>query len=529
MPGVNEDRDRQVVPLWRSFETTIRRGELAPLTTARGDRFSDEMLSGLLDDYKAFPTPSVASDLVSAAFTLGRYSIAKDAARFILSSDSGTPAARSIAAMFLDKTELFPGVITEAETADISTLLDHLHGGVRQIRMKLRAYPRNPVLWMNLARLYTSLGHQEKAKQAMRIALAMAPQNRFVLRAASRFYLHLGWADHAHWLLAKAPNIKSDPWVLAAEIATAAASHNTSRFVKTGRRILELQRQPPFHLSELASALGTLESLAGNFKAAKNLINFSLQQPAENSIAQAAWISRRINATLVTGTSPTESFEANAWFASKAGKWKLALEQAERWQTDQPFSSRPAMFGSHLASAVAEDYDLAVAFAKQGILSNPDDFPLQNNLAFSFAMRGDLAEAQKVMRKINIKGLSNVERIFFDATNGLIAFRSGDPEAGRVLYRAAIDLGNRIGNGSQKIARIYYALEELRIQSAEAETTRLHALNEATTLTEHWQVALVERLKRYKAGLKVARPGSQGQPPAPSGERAVADRRETLW
>src|SRR5437870_13824318 len=101
MPGINEDRDRQVVPIWRSFETTIRRGELAPLSAASGDRFTDEMVAELLEDWKESPSLSVASDLVSAAFTLGRFTIANDAAEFILSTSSSPPGASGVAALYL--------------------------------------------------------------------------------------------------------------------------------------------------------------------------------------------------------------------------------------------------------------------------------------------------------------------------------------------------------------------------------------------------------------------------------------------
>ena len=46
------------------------------------------------------------------------------------------------------------------------------------------------MLLCNLARLYTSLGVQEKASRCMRAAPSMAPENRFVLRAASRLLQH---------------------------------------------------------------------------------------------------------------------------------------------------------------------------------------------------------------------------------------------------------------------------------------------------------------------------------------------------
>jgi tetratricopeptide (TPR) repeat protein len=482
----------------------MHRGELAPLQIAKPDRFTDAMVSGLLEDWKESQTISIACDLVSAALTLGRFAAATDAAKFILSANIAPPAASNLANIYLRQRNLAvdssaPTIAEsqQSEASSIASLPQYLRSGIRETRNQLVSYPRNPILWMNLARLYTSLGIHEKAERAMRTALAMAPENRFVLRASSRFLLHLGRKDHAHWLLAKAASINTDPWILAAEIATASAIGRTSKFIKNGRRLIEAERFPPFHLSELGSALGTLDSLAGNLKSAKNLIDRSLRHPTENAIAQAAWVSRAIGGILVTRTIRTESAEANAWQARNAGKWNSALREAEYWQADQPFSSRPAMFGSHLASTIVEDYNVAIAFAKQGLLSNPDDFALHNNLAFALAMRGDWREARKALQNVKEQQLREAERLVYYATSGLIAFRSGDPESGRALYRLAIDHGKRSGDQRGRIANIYYAIESLRIRSKDAEAIRRLALEECAGLTDPTELELIERLKHF--------------------------------
>jgi tetratricopeptide (TPR) repeat protein len=507
MPGINEDRDRRVVPLWRSFDATTRLGELAPLAAPSPNRFSDGMLSEVLDDWKDHRSISIASDLVSSAFTLGRFKVATDPAEFILSMKSASPAARSIANIYLSgskpqtdctKDMGSPPSFTRGDVPDIGSLQLQMYGGIREARIQLGKYPRNPILWSNLARFYTSLGLQSKAEKAILTALAMAPENRFVLRAASRFFLHQGQKERAHSLLTNAAGTKFDPWLLAAEIAIADASRKTSKFIKTGRRLLALEKHSPFHLSELASALGTIESVAGNLKRGKTLLHLSLQQPAENATAQAAWVSRRIDVGLVAGTKSTNSFEANAWLAWKASQWDSALLEAKRWQADQPFSSRPAMFGSHLASSVIENYELAIAFAKQGFLSNPDDFSLNNNLAFSLAMHGDLAESLKVLRRINTSQLGESERIVFEATMGLVAFRSYDVDKGRALYKSAVSRAKRLGDKREHTARIYWAFEELRRNSDDAEVIRQQAINESTVLTDPTEIVLIERLKQYK-------------------------------
>jgi len=80
-------------------------------------------------------------------------------------------------------------------------------------------------------------------------------------------------------------------------------------------------------------------------------------------IAQAAWLHRTFGGIGVEADS-TRSSEANAWFAWRAGNWEPALVYAKQWLADQPFSSRPAMLGSHLVSVVMEDYaEVPIALA----------------------------------------------------------------------------------------------------------------------------------------------------------------------
>jgi hypothetical protein len=196
-------------------------------------------------------------------------------------------------------------------------------------------------------------------------------------------------------------------------------------------------------------------------------------------------------------SATTSSFEANAWFAWQKARWKIALNEASQWLADQPFSSRPALFGSFLASSVIEDFDDAVAFAQHGLLSNPEDFSLHNNLAFSLALRGDVKDAGKALAQIRTNSLTARERVIIKATAGLVAFRSGNIERGRELYGSAIAQGSSL---EQIIARIYYAFEELRIHAPRAETLRQEAINGASDLREPHYVVLVERLKRFEAG-----------------------------
>jgi Flp pilus assembly protein TadD len=524
MAGVNEDRDRQVVPLWRRFTDTNRRGELSSISLPSRKVFTGEALSELLADWTERPGLSTAADLVSAALTENRFKLANDAAEFIISTPEAPAAARSVAELYLAEGQ--PSLEVKASAfglplgppEPLHAILDQLRKAVQLIKKRLIAYPHNPILWTGLARYYTALGQADKAARSIQTALALAPDNRFVLRSASRFYLHQGDKDQAHSLLTSARQLKSDPWILAAEIAMAATKGRNSQHIKTARRLVEAERFSPFHLSEVASAIGTIESLGGNLKTGRKLIEFSLQQPAENAIAQAAWLARKMEGRFIPQAQSTASFEANAWNAWKKANWAQAMTEARLWLFDQPFSSRPAILGSYLAAAVMQDFAEAIVFARHGLRSNPNDFILHNNLVVALALQGSVAEASNELGKIDVGQLRAADRMFFLATNGLLEFRSGRPDVGRRLYRLSIEQGRRLGDHvRESLARVYLALEELRLGAPGAEALREEALKSASGLTDPGQLALVERLRRFQGSTmpfqRVPLPQNEGRSP----------------
>src|SRR5437870_228380 len=110
----------------------------------------------------------------------------------------------------------------------------------------------------------------------MDTALALAPENRFILRSAARLYLHIGEGRRAHRILLEADALLHDPWILSAEVAIAAVMGKSSKHIKRARKILEAERFKPIHLSELASAIGTVEARAGNRKRSRQFVERSL-------------------------------------------------------------------------------------------------------------------------------------------------------------------------------------------------------------------------------------------------------------
>src|SRR5579884_342822 len=101
MPSTEDQHDRYVVPRLRSFAASINRAELSSLRPLPANPFTDEMLLGAIADWENSSGISVACDLVSLAVTTGKTELAKDAAKFLLSTPATPTAARRLAMLCL--------------------------------------------------------------------------------------------------------------------------------------------------------------------------------------------------------------------------------------------------------------------------------------------------------------------------------------------------------------------------------------------------------------------------------------------
>ena len=467
MSDLNEDRDRQIVPRWRAFASAAHYGELVASQPRVPNKFTEQMLAPLLDDWRREPGLSVAADVVSAAFVIGHPQLATEPARYLIEQDTAPPAAREIASrcLAIDATEPSQQFLQHYAQPAYLQIQQSIH----QAKDRLRQYPPNPVRWANLALFYTTLGQHDKATSRCKSALTLAPNNRFIVRAASRLFLHQGDIERAHSVLLKTTLIQSDPWIVAGELAIAAIHKRPSRCVKRARGMAESQNYSPFNLSELAGALATMEAHDVAFKKARRLCSFSLLDPSENAIAQAAWLDRKWGVTSDRPPTTTmQSSEANAWLAFLAGDWTTAMAEARQWQADQPFSSRPALCAGLVASWALERFDEAETVLRQGLRSNLDDATLYNNLAFVLANQGKLAEAIQLLDRASRLQQTPQQTVCLTATRGLTEFRLGHPEHGRAFYRTAIRLAHTdLLSQHRFIATIYFAIEELREGSPE--------------------------------------------------------------
>ena len=482
MPGFTKNDDRYIIPRWRSFRDTVRTTELDYAESAPSmahSAASAEFLANRLADWEAHRTVGHASDLVGAAVAIGRPKEVTEAAYFLLDQNRVvSPWAREIA---LDAIGYADNTVNESPLDSVQ-LAQTFHAQVRALRRMLRLEPNDPITWVELARNYAILGHTSHARRCILAALQLAKNNRFVLRAATRFLLHEEDAEMAHRILLRAESTPFDSWLVAAEIAVGSIHSGRPKFVKNARKMLADESISEAHITEVASAMATLELESGHYRKSKKLFRQSLRNPTENSMAQAVWAARKHIVLSISNEfeSVAHSYEARTLHSVLEGNWNDCIDPCRSWHYYQPFSRRPCIQGSFVAATALEDFQCGVEFATMGLNANPNDFMLLNNFAFSAAQCGMVDQAENKLARASRLALSSTDLAVFKATAGLVSFRKREIGRGRRLYldaRSSIkSLRSKERDKLDAFATTFHAIEEFRANTGEGEKICAEAL-----------------------------------------------------
>lgn len=502
--------DRHVIPRWRDFKTTSKLSELGNPVRFKKDYVNQEKIPGFLDkkryDWLVNKGLAFATDFVGSAFIAGKLDYAKDAALFILENcENNTDLAVKQAKIVL-------GIKTEGnirKTEDVDQILEkkNLGSNIGLLKKKLQIDQYNGIIWVDLAREYVIIGKPDKAYRCMQTALQLAPDNRFILRSASRLFMHLNKYDQAHYILKKAARLKYDPWLLASEISVASAIEKSSGNLKFGQGLIESQDFDDSDLTELSSEIGTIELGWGSIKSAKKLFRKSLIDPNDNSFAQAAWVNGHFPALDLPekGIQVPCSFEALAIQNVFMQKWDDALNEVLQWLNDMPFSSRPVSLASYIASTALEDFDLSIKILEYGMIANPKDNLLLNNLTFALLNKGETQKAEEIFSNIHMGEDSEFDSIIYLATKGLIFFKKGLFDEGRKLYHQAIENSLKSNDKCIKAkASIYLAIEEINARTEFARTAFEAAVKHTGIPEDPYLKVLLKRLiKTYASAYNV--------------------------
>lgn len=434
--------DRHLVPRWRSVRNTVAAGEFQQLATPRPlDPEQVREIDKLEDRWHSVGSDLSAAELVGARLVAGQREEAQQPAKSLLNAEN--PTYRRLGERVLTD---HAGRHLTAPTTVLS-MEGIFYEKIRQAKGRLASDPRNPIAWSDLARRYTGLGQFDQARHALKVARLLAPDSRYLLRVTTRFLLHVGDADGAVRELRSSPRTMVDPWLLSALMAAATMSGQPLPGRRVAQRILDSGRFRTIETADLVSELGTLELSGGSDKRAKTLMLQSLEEPTDNSLAQAFWVAPKLP-TLEVREEDTARVafpaEAKAWEASHRGEWNTALTQSTEWLADQPFDADAATHASYVAAVGLDRWEDSLRFAQIGLMANPTHPTLMNNCAYALIEMGDLDAGEAALRVAIGDVSERYDRVAIVATAGLYQFRRGDSEAGRSFYRQAVELARRL-------------------------------------------------------------------------------------
>lgn len=477
MADLFEKKNRHLIPNWRSFENTAKLGELNGSKSIKLDSNFRPDISDLIEDWKEYKSIGIAGDILGVALVCNQENngTVREISNFVLqnkqlASKAIINAAENILKPKNEAIELSIDTNLPDSFDDKSNLFE-IHLKIHNLKKKLINNSYNPINWVEIARYYSILGQEKKAERAIKNALFLAPENRFVLRSVARFFVHIGDIELAHDIIRKSELTKHDPWLLATEIALATLRERNSRFAKSGLQIVESNTFHPFNTTELAGSLATLELKNSNIKKSKKLFEKSLINPNDNSLAQAEWASQEEKN--LTPINPQQfnlinSFEANARDLSEQKKWQESIDFSKKWFFDLPFSKMSVLFGYQIASNKLKDRNQAVEVAKLGLLSHPNDPLLLNNIIYSLSLQNKFDEAEKYLRDVKKEDINsrNNHGICLTATRGLYLFRKGYHDIGRQLYLESMKMAKEEGKTYlNSLALINYVREEILVGS----------------------------------------------------------------
>jgi tetratricopeptide (TPR) repeat protein len=152
-----------------------------------------------------------AADLVGSALILNCFDDEQtnQAAQFILKNEKRVSVSLlevTQSYLRLSKKEPFP--LPEIIIPEESKRFFSVIAGLKK---RIREYPRNPILWMDLAFYYSAIGQTRAAEHAVTIALSLNSENRYLLRSGARFYMHVGTPDKALHFLRRSAVGNYDP------------------------------------------------------------------------------------------------------------------------------------------------------------------------------------------------------------------------------------------------------------------------------------------------------------------------------
>lgn len=446
-----DNKDRVPVPKWKALAQT------PPIELVSAKNFSAE--SDLLQmrkdraialyyRWRETPTLDNALELLESTVFIDGDGLFYGPAKQVANSPESTVTSKSVAQRTLGaRTKELAGprkLITKQE----------VWNEIAKNKSRLRDEFRNGLLHAEQARLYTMIGEHEAAEAAFENALRIYPDNRHILRTYSRFMVHVDTPEIALSRLSRCAGLSDDPWLQAAEISLSELTGRGSKIAHSATRNIELGHIKPDHISELASALASLEFNTGHRKRFKKRFRDSLYAPTDNSLAQVMWFVRKTPDEVANITLQDPFFIAalrrsnEAWTYGrlKQKNWRAAVDSFLQWQSEESFSSHIAIQGSYYAISLAKDYKRGADICYIGLKANPRSSMLLNNPAVARRLLDDIEGAKSSLEEMKRFNPTWSNEPTFLVTDAMIKYAFGEIEAARRRYIDALSTASAEGN-----------------------------------------------------------------------------------
>ena len=290
-------KNRNVLPRWRKSVVAANMNELQSVNKAdiRSNfhlNMARVQMEKLIHEWKLNKSIESACDLVACATVLLSKSESKQlyevrkASNFLTSGDIEAPLALRKAALHLLEDE-YPSKSAENKRESIEEI--KIYVAIANLKSRVRKAPRDSISWLEMARLYTRLGQFDPARYCVKVATKISPNNRYIIRSAARFYVHIDESDRGLALIQGSRATANDPWLLASEISVASVLKKPSHSLKKSLRYIEQNKWAWWDTAELAGAAATVLGHDGAYTKAKKLFKLSIRNPNENALAQAQW------------------------------------------------------------------------------------------------------------------------------------------------------------------------------------------------------------------------------------------------
>jgi hypothetical protein len=509
-----EKKTRNVLPNWRSFANTNKLGELSPITENYRPDLSE--LNKRLEYWQGEKNIGIASDIINTALFFSSYNgdEIKNVARYILDNSDKCSKRLIEIAEYIHSGDVTASKIQynplrhnlKINLNDGENAFKVVHTEIGQIKARIITNPANPILWVELCRCYSMIGQSSKAFQAIKNAISLNKENRFLLRSLARFGAgNENAMEFAHDTIRMSLAVKHDPWVTTAEIALANLRGRRSIFIKNALELIANDNISPFHISELSSAIGTIEVETGNIKKGKKYFEKALLAPNDNVLAQTEWVSQKHKILTdfdIDIYRNTVAYEAYARDATEKNRFENAMDYTQQWFLDQPFSKQPVLFATYIAETFLEQYERAIRIGKIGLISHPNDSGLLNNIAFASCMLGELSEADRYLKLAEVGNQNSYAKPYILATRGLYYYRIGNVPMGRQYYLESIKmLSNNDDSDKQNIALGNMAREELMNKTPEAEDIIARFIKVSNGSDSAQIMKLLKQIKKIKFSL----------------------------